>query len=116
MRILKKINLILLILLSISTALVKLFGMEAEMIIFRKAGCTDLIIYLFGFLQLIGGLLLLPFKTRRTGAAIMLITFIFATIVLFINTMIPFGIFSILFIVMATWPLVKPVTILNSKF
>ena len=60
-------NRVLLTLLSISTAAVKLASMEAEMVIFRAIGFTDGITIAFGVVQLIGGVLLVPNKTTRSG-------------------------------------------------
>ncbi|MDX1941481.1 MAG: DoxX family protein [Saprospiraceae bacterium] len=110
-----KINLVLLILLSFSTAIVKLMQMPAEMTLFRNAGFSDTLTMAFGVAQLLGAILLVPFKTRKSGALIMMLTFAIATAVVFINQMIPFGVFSILFIAMATWVYRQPVQILNEK-
>ena len=103
------INRILLTALSIMTGVVKLVKMDAEMEIFRNIGMSDGATIGFGVLQLLGGLLLIPPKTTRLGAWIMLPTFCFATYVVFANSMIPFGISSLLFIAMALlhatrWP------------
>ena len=95
------INRILLTGLSIMTGVVKLVRMDAEMEIFRNIGFSDPLTIAFGVVQLIGGLLLLPSKTTRLGAWIMVPTFVFATGVLLANGMIPFGISSVLFIAMA---------------
>lgn len=58
---------------------------------------------------MIGAALLLPNKTTRQGAWVMLPTFAFATIVLLANGMLAFGASSLLFIAMAAlhglrWP------------
>jgi len=95
------INRILLTGLSIMTGAVKLARMDAEMEIFRNIGFPDALTIVFGVVQLVGGLLLLPGKTTKLGAWIMVPTFIFATGVLFANGMIPFGVSSLLFIAMA---------------
>lgn len=95
------INRVLLTLLSISTGAVKLARMEDEMRIFREAGFADGLILAFGALQLAGGVLLLPNRTSRIGAWIMLPTFVAASGVLFVNGMVPFGVVSLLFIAMA---------------
>ncbi len=84
-------------LLSISTGLVKLAQMEEEMVIFRGAGIPDWATMVFGVVQLLGGLLLLPNRTHHIGALVMIPTFVAATGVLFVNGLIPFGVFSLLF-------------------
>ena len=96
-------------LLSISTGAVKLARMDAEMVIFREVGFSDSMTIAFGALQLLAGLLLLPNRTTRAGAWCVLPTFLFATAVLFVNGMIPFGLGSLLFPAMALlhalrWP------------
>jgi len=79
--------------------------MPEEMELFRNAGFTDTLTIIFGLIQLVGGILLIPGKTRRYGAIIMLITFIIATVVVFLKGMIGFGLFSILFIALAAYQL-----------
>lgn len=93
----------LLILLSFSTGLTKVVQMPEEMALFANAGFEDRYTIFFGLLQIIGGMLLLPSKTRRIGAGMMAATFIVATIVVFINQMIAFGLFSLLFIVLGAY-------------
>lgn len=94
-------NRVLLTLLSISTGAVKLAQMEAEMVIFRAVGLADGLTISFGVWQLIGGVLLVPNKTTRIGAWVMLPTFVLATGVVLANRMWVFGAASVLFIVMA---------------
>ncbi len=103
MKYVKLILLGILILLSIATGLTKLIQMPEEMELFRNAGFTDISILIFGAIQVVGGILLIPKKTRRYGAIIMAITFVIATIVVFMKGMIGFGVFSILFIALAAY-------------
>jgi uncharacterized membrane protein YphA (DoxX/SURF4 family) len=107
MKIVNTILLVLLILLSISTGVVKLFQMEEEMKLFRGAGISDTLTILFGVVQTIGGVLLIVSKTRKLGAGIMAITFAIATVIVFINGMIAFGFSSILFIALAVYQYIK---------
>ena len=95
------VNKILLILLGMSTGLVKIFKMEAEMKIFRNAGFNDAGIIIFGVVQLLVTILILFPQTLKFGGILLTVTFLIATGVLFKNEMIPFGVFSILFIAMA---------------
>lgn len=113
MKVILKVVLVLLIMLSISTGLVKLARMDEEMILFRNAGWSDVLIVLFGVVQLIGGLLLLPAKTRKNGALLMTFTYLIATIVVFMNEMWTFGVVSILFIAMAFIIYKRPIQLLN---
>ena len=95
------VNRILLTLLSISTGAVKLVQMEEEMHIFREAGVGDGLTLAFGAIQLMLGLLLLPNQTTRPAAYGMAVTFVLATGVLFVNGLVAFGVFSLLFIASA---------------
>ena len=101
MNVLKKVNLILLILLSLSTGVVKVMGFEADVKIFEGIGFSYLATVLFGVVQVAGGLLLVFEKTRKMGAIVMTVTFVIASAGVFVSGMIPFGAFSLLFIVMA---------------
>lgn len=103
------INRVLLTLLSVSTGAVKIARMSEEMEIFREAGFSDGSTVAFGVVQLALGLLLVPNATTRGAAFGMAATFALATGVLFVNGMVPFGLFSLLFIASAVahgmaWP------------
>ncbi|MBX2796733.1 MAG: DoxX family protein [Myxococcales bacterium] len=109
MRVALWINRVLLTLLSISTGAVKIYRMEEEMFIFREAGFPDVATIAFGVVQLGLGLALIPAFTTHAAAWGMAVTFVLATGVLFVNGMIPFGMFSLLFIASAVvharlWP------------
>ena len=103
MKILYKINWILLILLSISTGVFKLLQQEADIMLFEVLGMNATHTTLLGLIQVIAGILLIPSKTRKLGALIIIPTFILATIALFMNQMIPFGLVSLIFILMGYW-------------
>ena len=92
---------ILLTLLGVSTGAVKLAHMPEEMVIFRQAGFPDALTVAFGVVQIGATLATLHPKTRKPGAAVLGGTFVVATGVLFANGMVPFGVFSLLFIAMA---------------
>lgn len=106
MKIVRTLLLGILILLSLSTGLVKLFQMQEEMELFQAVGWPMGLIIAFGVVQMIGGLLLILPVTRKYGAWIMIATFSIATIVLFLNGMVAFGLFSLLFIGLAGIPLI----------
>jgi len=101
MKIFLKINWILTILLSISTGVFKLLQQEADIELFKVIGFNEMMITLLGAIQLLGGILLIPAKTRKIGAYIMIPTFIVASIAVFANKLMVFGMVSLLFIVMA---------------
>lgn len=106
MNILLKINWILTVILSISTGFFKLLQQEADIQLFEAIGFNTTATTLLGAVQLIGGILLIPGKTRRYGVYVMIPTFIIASVAVFANSMLVFGIVSVLFIVMALLVLV----------
>lgn len=109
-----RINLVLLILLSLATGVVKVLRMPAEMELFAKAGFGEQGVTALGLLQIMGGLMLLFQRSRRIGAAFMAATFAFATAVVFMAGMVPFGFFSLLFIGMALLAYYRPVSLITS--
>ena len=104
MQLAKKIGLVLLILLSLATGGVKLFGFEADIEVFASIGFSPTATLLFGVVQVIGGLVLIFPQTRKIGAGVMTATFVIATIALFVSGTTTFGVFSILFILLALLP------------
>ena len=100
MKWLTKLNLVILILLSFSTALVKIFRVPEEVRLFTRVGWDQTSIICFGIIQLVGALLLLFAFTRKWGVLLMILTFSIATVVLFLNHMSLFGLFSLSFIAM----------------
>ncbi len=92
---------ILTILLSVSTGLFKILQQEADIALFEKIGMDAMMTTVLGIIQLIGGLMLIPKKSRRWGAFIMIPTFVLASIAVFANSMIAFGFISLIFILMA---------------
>ncbi len=103
------INRVLLTLLAFNTAIVKLLQMEFEMALFAGVGVPDAATIALGAVQLAGAVLLIPKRTTRVGAWVLFSTFVFATGVLFVAGMVPFGLFSLVFIAMAAlhatrWP------------
>jgi len=101
MKLALKINWILVTLLSIATGLFKLTQQEADITLFESIGFSTMATTILGGVQLLGGLLLIPKKTRNVGAFIMIPTFAIASIAVFVSGMMAFGLVSILFIAMA---------------
>lgn len=90
-----------LLLLGFSTSIVKFISLEAEVVLFQKAGFSRELIFIFGFLQFIATLGVAFFKTRKYGAILLASTFFIATLVVFYAGMYSFAIFSISFILLA---------------
>ena len=101
MRIALRVNWILVTLLSIATGVFKILQQPADIDLFKVIGLNVVMLTILGIIQLIGGILLVPARTRKLGAYIMIPTFVIAAIAVFANKLIPFGIVSLLFIVMA---------------
>lgn len=112
---LKKVNFYLLLLLSVSTGLVKLFQMPEEMVLFRNVHWSDTLIILFGVLQTLCGVLLIPSKTRKVSSLLLAFTYVIATGVVFANNMVEFGVVSILFILMALWSFFSPLVLTTNN-
>lgn len=93
----------LLILLSLATGITKLIQLPEEMELFRHAGFSDTLIIILGGVQVLGGILLVPKQYRHIGALIMILTFVVASIVVFMKGMMGFGVFSLLFIALAAY-------------
>jgi len=85
MKTLLQINLVILVLLAISSGVTKIMLMPQEVQFFGSVGFSNLILIIFGASQVIGGLMLALSKTRLIGAIIIVITFIISIVVLFMS-------------------------------
>ena len=101
MKIFYKVNLVLIILLSIATGVFKLLQQEADIQLFQALGFNAVMTTILGAIQVLGGALMIFPKYRKLGALIMIPTFIIASLAVFLNQMWVFGIVSLLFIAMA---------------
>ena len=102
MKLLKTVNLILVILLGLSSGISKIMQIPQEMEFFQdEMGYSANTIILFGVTQLAAGILLVFGKTRTTGAIILETTFCISALIVFMAGKIGFGFFSILPVVMA---------------
>lgn len=94
-------NHILVVLLGVATGLVKVFGLEADVEIFANLGFSYGATVAFGVVQTAAALLMVLPQTIRYGAVILALSFVIATLGLFITGLYTFGVVSILFILMA---------------
>lgn len=101
MKILRIANLVVLVLLSISSGISKIILLPQEVEFFGGAGYSNTLIIMYGAAQLAGAVLLIFRKARIAGAATMAVTFAISTIVIFANGNVVFGLVSILPILMA---------------
>lgn len=101
MKLALKINWIIVTLLSLATGLFKVLQQDADIALFQAIGFNAMATTLLGVMQLAGGVLLIPPKTRKLGAWIMIPTFLLASVAVFANAMWAFGLVSLFFVVMA---------------
>ena len=101
MKIARKITWVLLILLGLSTGLVKVMGQPDDVRIFAGLGFTYSMTVAFGALQALAALALLPKRTMNMAAWVLAVSFVVATVGLFVDDKPVFGAVSVLFIVMA---------------
>ena len=89
------------IVLSLATGMFKILQQEADILLFEKISMTATMTTVLGVIQFIGGIMLIPKRSRIIGAYIMTATFVLASIAVFANGMIGFGVVSLIFILMA---------------
>ena len=92
MKVVSTIILLVLVLLAVSSGITKILLMQQDVEFFGKYGFSNPILVAFGLVQLLGGLLLVPTKTRFVGAAIVAITFLISLVVILMEGNIPVGI------------------------
>ena len=96
MKTLKKANWILITLLSLSAGIVKVMLMPQEVEFFSKFGLNESVVLIFGIAQIIAGLLVIFLMTRLWGALLAGLMFVTSVILLFMDGMLNFAVFSIL--------------------
>ncbi len=81
-------------LLSIAAGLAKVMQTEQEMEFLQSFGLNSVLIIAFGMVQIVGGVLLVPSKTRMFGAVLATSAFIVSTILIFVGGNLGFGLMS----------------------
>jgi len=87
-------------LLSISAGLAKVMQTEQEMVFLQSFGLNSVLIVAFGMIQIAGGVLLVPSKTRMFGAVLATSALLVSTILIFVGGDLVFGLLSIIPIVL----------------
>lgn len=85
-----------LIAMSLAAGGAKLMMMEQEIALFHRAGLNPAILFPFGLVQVVGALLAILPKTRRTGAMIIAVAFMASAIMLLVAGSITFGLLSLI--------------------
>ena len=92
MKAVSAIIVVILILLALASGVAKILLMEQDVNFFGKYGISGGMLIAFGFVQVLGGLLMTLAKTRFTGAAIVAITFLASLVMLLLDGNIPVSI------------------------
>jgi hypothetical protein len=96
MKIIKVVLIILVTILGLSAGGAKILLMPEEMKFFSKVGMNDMMLIVFGLIQLIGAILFIFSKTRKIGAIILAVTFGTSSLIILLAGKITFGLFSLL--------------------
>ena len=89
------------VLLSIAAGLAKVMQTQQEMEFLQGLGLSPALIVVFGLVQIVAGILLVPQKTRMVGALLAAAAFILSTVLIFVGGNTTFGLFSTLPIALA---------------
>ncbi|NNK52521.1 MAG: hypothetical protein HKO99_13075 [Xanthomonadales bacterium] len=101
MKIIHILIIVALALLSIAAGLAKVMQAPQEMEFLQSFGLSKILIIVFGLIQIAGGVLLAPKKTRMFGAILAASAFGVSTVLIFVRGNVAFGMFSILPIALA---------------
>lgn len=101
MKILNTLIISIIALISIAAGLAKVMQTEQEMHFLQSFGLSSALIVVFGVLQIAGGVLLVPSKTRMLGAVLATSALVVSTTLIFIGGNSVFGFLSTLPIAMA---------------
>ena len=103
MHLLKKINLVLLILLGGAAGFAKVTQAPPEIAFFAGLGLGAMVVIIFGVLQLVGAVLLIFAKTRFIGAILLDVTFSLSVVMILMTGQISFALVSVVPVLMAGW-------------
>ena len=103
MNLLKKINLVLLVLLGGAAGLAKVTQAPPEVAFFQGIGLGAIVVVIFGVLQLAGAVSLIFAKTRFIGAILLDVTFSLSVVMILMTGQIGFALFSVVPVLMAGW-------------
>ena len=96
MKVLTTLVLVVVIGLAVASGIAKILLMPEEVAFFSSVGLSETLIVLFGTIQVISAVFIIPKKSRIIGAIILGTTFAFSTILIFLSGKVFFGLFSIL--------------------
>ena len=96
MKIINLLIVVIIALLSIAAGLAKVMQTQQEMEFLQGLGLNSFLIVGFGLVQIIGGVLLVPKRTRMPGAILVALALVVSTALIFIGGNFAFGLFSII--------------------
>ena len=103
MNLLKKINLVLLVLLGGAAGFAKVTQAPPEVAFFAGLGLGAMVVVVFGVLQIAGALSLIFTKTRFIGAILLDVTFGLSVVMILMTGQIGFALVSVVPVLMASW-------------
>ena len=89
-----------LVFLAVSSGITKVLLMPQDVEFFGKYGFTTLLLVAFGAVQLVGGVMMIFFKTRLMGAAMVAVTFAISAVVIIMEGNAPFTIATLVALVL----------------
>ena len=102
-------------LLSIAAGLAKVMQSQQEMEFLQGVGLSSVLIVAFGLVQISGGVLLVPRKTRMLGAVLATSALVVSTVLIFVGGNLAFGLVSMLPIALASVIIYQSVRITHNK-
>ena len=82
--------------LSVAAGLAKVLQSQHEIEFLQGLGLSMFLIIVFGLLQIIGGVLMAPEKTRMPGAVLVALGFMVSAVLVFIGGNVTFGLISVI--------------------
>ena len=101
MHLVKKINLVLLILLGAAAGLAKVTQAPPEVAFFQTLGLGAIVVIAFGILQLVSAVLLIFDSRRHIGAILLGVTFSLSVVMILLTGQPRFALFSVIPVLMA---------------
>ena len=101
MKIVNILIIAIIVVLSIAAGLAKVMQTQQEMEFLQGFGLSSALIVSFGLVQILGGVLLVPQKTRLAGAVLATSALVVSTVLIFVGGNLAFGLVSILPIALA---------------
>lgn len=101
MKRLKVLNLFLLVLLGLAAGSAKVAKTPEELVFFLQVGLSEIVLVIFGAIQILAGLLMILKQYRVIGVCVLTMTFLVSSAMIFSVGQIWFGLFSLLPVMMA---------------